>query len=276
MKIKTSIARGLSAIALSVVALSFTVFTQTTDQAAKLISLPKLQPRPKTERHLFGTKMTVTVAVDAKGKVTAVNAIDGPGWICPSVELPEVTVLREAAKTVAMKAKFQPAVAQGEKVSSESLLEIEFPLRAMPASAEGVSVRGHSDNSNSENERKLKGEEQGNSGLISGSSSGTPSITSESHALPKTLNDGPLNRNALEMPQPKYPAAARAVKASGSVRVEVLIGEDGKMLSAEPVSGHPLLRTASRLAACGARFMPTTLSGTPVKVRGYITYNYIP
>lgn len=276
MKDKTSILRGLAAFAICVVAMSFAALAQTTDQAAKLISLPKLQPRPKSERHMFGTKMTVTVAVDAKGKVTEVKAIDGPGWICPSVELPEVTALREAAKAVAMKAKFVPAVVDGRRVSSEALLEIEFPPRAMQASVEGVRVRGHSDNSNSGNERTLKGEEQSNNGTISGSSSGTPTIATERQVLPKTLNDGPLNRNALEMPQPKYPAAARAVKASGSVRVEVLIGEDGKMLSAEPVSGHPLLRTASRVAACGARFMPTTLSGKPVKVRGYITYNYVP
>jgi protein TonB len=85
-----------------------------------------------------------------------------------------------------------------------------------------------------------------------------------------------LNGKATSLPKPTYPAAARAVRASGSVSVQVLIAEDGTLYSARAISGHPLLRSASETAACGSRFMPTLLEGTPVKVSGVITYNYVP
>lgn len=49
--------------------------------------------------------------------------------------------------------------------------------------------------------------------------------------------------------EPTYPPAARAVRAGGEVSVIVKIKQDGKVSSAKAVSGHPLLRRASELAA---------------------------
>ncbi len=66
------------------------------------------------------------------------------------------------------------------------------------------------------------------------------------------------------------------MRAAGAVSVQVLIDENGEIFTAQAVSGHPLLRSASVIAACGAKFMPTTLEGSPVKVSGIITYNYVP
>ncbi|HEY8563623.1 MAG TPA: TonB family protein [Pyrinomonadaceae bacterium] len=48
---------------------------------------------------------------------------------------------------------------------------------------------------------------------------------------------------------PKYPAAARAVRAAGTVIVNVKINGDGKVISAVSESGHPLLRKACENAA---------------------------
>lgn len=92
--------------------------------------------------------------------------------------------------------------------------------------------------------------------------------------VPKTVSGGVLNGKATSLPTPPYPAAAKAVRASGSVSVQVLIDESGRVISASAVSGHPLLRQAAEQAARGARFSPTLLSGQPVKVSGVITYNF--
>ena len=94
--------------------------------------------------------------------------------------------------------------------------------------------------------------------------------------VPKTVSGGVLNGKATSLPKPAYPAAAKAVRASGSVSVQVLISESGSVISASAVSGHPLLRAAAVSAARGARFSPTLLSGQPVKVSGVITYNFVP
>jgi protein TonB len=93
---------------------------------------------------------------------------------------------------------------------------------------------------------------------------------------PKTISGGVLNGKAVSLPKPPYPPAARAVRASGAVSVQVLIDEQGRVVSASAASGHPLLRAAAEQAARGARFSPTLLSGQPVKVSGIITYNFVP
>jgi protein TonB len=95
-------------------------------------------------------------------------------------------------------------------------------------------------------------------------------------AVPKKISGGVLNGKATSLPKPPYPAAARAVRASGAVNVQVTISESGSVVSANAVSGHPLLRQAAEQAARSARFAPTLLSGQAVSVTGVIVYNFVP
>jgi protein TonB len=103
-----------------------------------------------------------------------------------------------------------------------------------------------------------------------------PPPPKEKPPVPKTVSGGVLNGKATNLPKPAYPPAAKAVRASGAVSVQVLISESGSVISATAVSGHPLLRAAAVSAARGASFSPTLLSGQPVKVSGVITYNFVP
>ena len=89
------------------------------------------------------------------------------------------------------------------------------------------------------------------------------------------ISGGVLNGKALSLPHPPYPAIARAARASGTVVVQVTIDENGQVISARAVSGHPLLQAVAVAAARQARFSPTKLSGQPVKVMGVITYNFV-
>ena len=82
--------------------------------------------------------------------------------------------------------------------------------------------------------------------------------------------------HALELPKPKYPTIARAAHASGTVLVQVIIDEEGKVSAAAAVSGHPLLYGVSAAAARQARFTPMKFNGKPVKVTGVISYTFIP
>lgn len=90
--------------------------------------------------------------------------------------------------------------------------------------------------------------------------------------LPKSL--GVINSIATNLVRPPYPAPARAVRAEGAVSVQVLIDEEGKVVSATAVSGHPLLRRAAVEAAQRSRFTPTLLSNQPIKVTGVIVYDF--
>jgi periplasmic protein TonB len=89
------------------------------------------------------------------------------------------------------------------------------------------------------------------------------------------ISGGVLNGKAINLPRPAYPPIARQAHASGTVVVQVTIDENGGVISARAVSGHPLLQAVAVAAARGARFSPTKLSGQPVKVTGVITYNFV-
>jgi TonB family protein len=91
----------------------------------------------------------------------------------------------------------------------------------------------------------------------------------------KTLNGGVLNGSATSLPQPVFPAIARQAHASGAVTVEITVGENGDVVAAHAVSGHPLLQAAAVTAARQASFKPTRLNGEPVKVTGVLVYNFV-
>jgi protein TonB len=89
------------------------------------------------------------------------------------------------------------------------------------------------------------------------------------------ISGGVLNGKAVRLVQPPYPPIARSAHASGSVSVQITIDENGNVISAHAVSGHPLLQAAAVGAARASKFTPTKLSGQPVKVSGVIIYNFV-
>lgn len=103
----------------------------------------------------------------------------------------------------------------------------------------------------------------------------TEGVDSTKGSTRKPIIGGVLNGKALALPKPAYPPIARAAHASGPVVVQVLIDEEGNVVEARAVSGHPLLQAVSVAAAREAKFSPTRLEGEPVKVAGVIQYNFI-
>ena len=90
--------------------------------------------------------------------------------------------------------------------------------------------------------------------------------------LTPTFEDWFMAGKILSKPQPAYPPIARAARAQGAVTVQIVVGEEGKVMAAQAISGHPLLQAAAVKAAREARFSPFLLDGKPVKVSGVITY----
>ncbi len=88
------------------------------------------------------------------------------------------------------------------------------------------------------------------------------------------ISGGVLNGKAISKPTPAYPAIAKAARASGAVTVQIVVDEGGRVVSANAVSGHPLLQQAAVQAVRQWRFSPTLLSGQPVKVSGVVTVNF--
>lgn len=114
------------------------------------------------------------------------------------------------------------------------------------------------------------------------SSAATPNVVLESEPPPspargpllKPISGGVLNGTAISLPAPLYPDTARRMRISGTVVVDVVIDEVGKVVAAQASSGPTVLREAAVQASLRARFSPTTLSGQPVKVSGLIYYKF--
>jgi periplasmic protein TonB len=92
---------------------------------------------------------------------------------------------------------------------------------------------------------------------------------------PRVISKGPITGLAISLPKPLYSEIAKRARIQGSVNVQVLIDESGRVVSAKAVSGHPLLTVEAQKAALQARFSPTKLGDQPVRVSGVITYNFV-
>jgi periplasmic protein TonB len=106
----------------------------------------------------------------------------------------------------------------------------------------------------------------------------TTSTTSAASPAPKPIlkpvSGGVLNGMALSLPAPGYPETAKRMRIGGTVAIDVVIDENGKVISAVASAGPVTLREAAVQAALRARFSPTKLSGQPVKVSGVINYKF--
>lgn len=195
-------------------------------------------PQSALDADIGGT-VVVGIRVDETGKVTKVALISGPMWPCGTKPGNGLEELSSTLTDTLMKLQFAPAIKAGKAITSDVGLTItlENPkLATKPAEVDPAT--------------------------------GKPMI--------KQISGGVLNGKAKHLPKPYYPAEARANRDSGSVNVQVLIDEQGAVISAGAVSGATKLQFAAREAACGAKFPPTRLSGNPVKVSGVLTYYFVP
>jgi TonB family protein len=89
------------------------------------------------------------------------------------------------------------------------------------------------------------------------------------------IEGGFLNGKAVDLPKAAYPEAARKNHEAGTVQVQVIIDETGKVISATAIFGPDVLRDSAVKAAMRAKFKPTVVSGVAVKVSGILTYDFV-
>ena len=80
---------------------------------------------------------------------------------------------------------------------------------------------------------------------------------------------GELDGQVISKPEAEYPAIGRAMRAKGTVVVEVTVGTDGRVTGARAVTGPIVLQAAAIAAARKARFAPGKS-----EIKGTLTYNF--
>jgi TonB family protein len=89
-----------------------------------------------------------------------------------------------------------------------------------------------------------------------------------------TISTGSLNTRATRRVMPVYPPIAKNAAAEGIVRVYVTIDEQGNVSEIDRSEGPSLLRGAAEDAARRWKFSPTAIAGKPVRISGFIEFNF--
>lgn len=90
----------------------------------------------------------------------------------------------------------------------------------------------------------------------------------------RPLEVGSLLPRATDRPAPSYPPTARAARVTGKVTVFLMVDEKGGVAKVERTDGPELLRGAAVEAARRWKFRPTVVNGQPVRVSGFINFNF--
>ncbi|MFL6282276.1 MAG: energy transducer TonB [Pyrinomonadaceae bacterium] len=85
---------------------------------------------------------------------------------------------------------------------------------------------------------------------------------------------GSLTSKAKQRVSPSYPAIARAARVTGTVTVFLVVNEKGEVETVQRLDGPPQLQQAAADAARRWRFNPTLIDGQPVRVTGYLSFNF--
>jgi len=103
---------------------------------------------------------------------------------------------------------------------------------------------------------------------------GTPSTqTTTTTAEPQLISTGSLSGRESKRVTPNYPPSARTHNVTGTVRVFAIVDENGKVWVTNS-EGPMLLRNAAEEAARGWTFPPSTSGGKPVRLAGYLDFEF--
>lgn len=97
--------------------------------------------------------------------------------------------------------------------------------------------------------------------------------TTTTTAEPQLISTGSLSGRETKRVTPNYPSAARTHSVTGTVRVFAIIDENGKIWVTNS-EGPMLLRQAAEEAAKGWTFAPPNVSGKPVRLAGYLDFEF--
>ena len=101
-----------------------------------------------------------------------------------------------------------------------------------------------------------------------------PVNTANSISPAGMMEVGSLIAYATKQQSPVYPPAARTMRTTGVVKVEVTVSETGDVAEVQKTSGPPMLQAAAKDAIRKWKFRPFVRDGQPVKAVGYVNFNF--
>ena len=99
-------------------------------------------------------------------------------------------------------------------------------------------------------------------------------VSNENSAAASPLNVGSLVSYATAQTKPVYPIAAKNMRMTGVVKVEVLVNENGEVSEVQTATGPSMLQRAATDAVKKWKFKPFVRAGQPVKASGFVNFNF--
>ena len=101
----------------------------------------------------------------------------------------------------------------------------------------------------------------------------TPAASATAGPEPQLVNTGSLSGRESKRVTPVYPPSAKSHNIIGTVRVFAIVDENGKIWVTNS-EGPTLLRHAAEEAAKGWTFPPSLVNNKPVRLAGYIDFDF--
>jgi protein TonB len=128
--------------------------------------------------------------------------------------------------------------------------------------AQNNAQSGSENNENKESENKTEKSAETQNAKAEAPNDGSP------------LKVGSLITYATSQAKPQYPMAAKNMRLTGIVKVEVLVNESGEVTEVQTTTGPSMLQRAATDAVKKWKFKPFVRGGQPVKASGFVNFNF--
>ncbi len=93
----------------------------------------------------------------------------------------------------------------------------------------------------------------------------------------ENISAGVISGKFVQMAKPSYPPQLKKAKVRESIKVAVLVAENGDVIKAKALCPINLsLAAAAEKAALASKFSSTVKDGKPIKIKGIIVFNFNP
>lgn len=184
----------------------------------------------------------------------------------PKVESPKTEVPKQNETANQMTAKNEPASVSEKAAETKKDTAQQAPNVSNTANTTQVTTRS----------RRVSSD--GNTQTANQTASETSENKTENPIASEAKDNSPMTVGSLieyatEKVNPVYPQAAKTVRVTGTVRVDLVVDEEGKV-EVENTTGPSMLQRAALDAVKKWRFKPFMRDGQPVKAKGYISFNF--
>ncbi|MEO8647546.1 MAG: TonB family protein [Acidobacteriota bacterium] len=212
----------------------------------------------------------------ANSRSVIINAVDGTSTSAAGQQTVAENTSDLATKTVpavnnpAEKPEIKPAF---QPVSEEKKIE-QPPVKA-PQVALNTAAGSEQKSGEPQRNRVINGDVAKNTPETGGQKA-QPKTEPQPSAAGDTgpLEVGSLIGYATKQQAPVYPIAAKNMRTTGVVKVELTVDEKGEVAEVQNMSGPILLQTAARDAVRKWKFKPFVRDGQPVKAIGFVNFSF--